>query len=138
MTDGLPTFLGEGVYQIVSDPQCNAVTPLNGTRTACTLRAVADAGGQLVLQHSQPGVQGNLGAGWLRGPGRFGFNLSASKTVRIDETKSVQIRVDAQNVLNKPILGEPNLSMNSSNFGQIPADEVFGSREFQAMIRFDF
>src|SRR5687768_5876026 len=107
MTDGLPRYFAEGTYQIVSDPQCDAVTALQGTRTACTLRAVADSEGRIILRHSQPGTLGTLGSGWLRGPGRFNFDLSASKTVRISETKSIQLRVDAHNVLNKPLLGNP-------------------------------
>jgi hypothetical protein len=49
---------------------------------------------------------GNLGENWIEGPGSFHFDLSASKTVRVDETKSVQFRVDARNVLNHPILWE--------------------------------
>jgi hypothetical protein len=138
MTAGLPRYFREGTYQVVSDPQCDAVTALQGTRTACTLRAVADSQGRIVLQHSQPGTLGTLGRNWLRGPGRFNFDLSASKTLRITETKSFQLRVDAHNVLNKPLLGDPNLSMNSADFGQIPASQVFGGRQFQGLLRFSF
>jgi len=138
MTDGLPRYFPAGEYQIVSDPQCNAVTTAQATRTSCTLRAVADAQGNIVLQHAQPGVLGSLGSNWLRGPGRFGFDLSASKTVRISETKSFQVRIDAHNVLNKPLLGNPNLNMNSADFGQIPASQVFGVRQFQGLLRFSF
>jgi hypothetical protein len=74
----------------------------------------------------------------LRGPGRFNFDLSASKTVRISESKSFQLRVDAHNVLNKPLLGNPNPNMNSADFGQIPANQVFGGRQFQGLLRFSF
>src|SRR6185503_1830374 len=35
MTSGLPRYFAENSYQIVSDPQCDAVTALQGTRTAC-------------------------------------------------------------------------------------------------------
>lgn len=138
MTSGLPRYFEAGTYQIVSDPQCNGVTPLQGTNTACTLRAVADADGRILLQHSQPGTLGSLGANWLRGPGRFNFDLSASKTIRLTESKSFQLRIDAHNVLNTPLLGNPNLSMNSADFGQIPASQVFGARQFQGLLRFSF
>jgi len=138
MTGNLPRYFREGTYQIVSDPQCDAVTSSQGTRTACTLRAVADSQGRIVLRHAQPGTLGTLGSNWLRGPGRFGFDLSASKTVRIGETKSFQLRVDAHNVLNKPLLGNPNLNMNSADFGQIPASQVFGARQFQVLLRLSF
>jgi hypothetical protein len=102
------------------------------------LRAVADSQGSIVLRHSEPGTLGTLGSNWLRGPGRFNFDLSASKTVRISESKSFQLRVDAHNVLNKPLLGNPNLNMNSADFGQIPANQVFGGRQFQGLLRFSF
>src|SRR5262249_51968571 len=137
-TDNLPNYFPKNAYQIVSDPQCDAVTTLQGTRTACTLRAVADSQGRIVLQHSQPGTLGTLGANWLRGPGRFNFDMSASKTVRISESKSFQLRVDAHNVLNKPLLGNPNLNLNAADFGQIPASQVFGARQFQGLLRFSF
>jgi hypothetical protein len=64
--------------------------------------------------------------------------MSVGKTVQIDETRSVQVRVDANNVLNKPILGDPDLNMNSANFGQISANNVGGARRFQAQVRFSF
>lgn len=139
MTSGLPRYFEEGALRIVSDPQCAGVTTLQDTRTACTLRAVADSQNRILLQHSKPGTLGNLGAGWLTGPGRFGLDMSAGKTVRISETKSVQVRVDAKNVLNRPyVLASPDLSMNSANFGQFSGDDVLGSRQFQGQLRFSF
>ena len=138
MTGGLPQYFSSNGYQIVSDPQCDAVTALQGARTACTLRAIADSQGRIVLQHSQPGTLGTLGSNWLRGPGRYNFDLSASKTIRITETKSFQLRVDAHNVLNKPLLGNPNLNINAADFGQIPASQVFGARQFQGLLRLNF
>ena len=139
MTGGLPGYFEEGAFRVVSDPQCDRVTTLQDTRTACTLRAVADSQSRIVLQHSRPGTLGNLGSGWLSGPGRFSMDMSASKTVRIGETKSFQIRVDAKNVLNRPyVLASPDLNMNSSNFGQFSGDDVLGSRQFQGQLRFSF
>jgi hypothetical protein len=138
MTGGLPRFFEEGRFQIVSDPQCDRVTPLGGTQGACSLRAVADSAGNILLQHAEPGTLGNLGRNWLTGPARWGLDMSVGKTVQIDETRSVQVRVDANNVLNKPILGDPDLNMNSANFGQISATNVGGARRFQAQVRFSF
>ncbi len=138
MTDSLPVFFAPGSYRLVTDPQCASVTALQGMRTACTLGAIADSEGRIVLQHAAPGALGNLGENWLTGPGSFRFDMSASKTIRVNETKSVQFRMDARNVLNHPILGNPNLDINSANFGQIPATAVSGSRQFQAQLRFNF
>jgi hypothetical protein len=42
-------------------------------------------------------------------------------------------------VLNRPtFLGNPNLDMNSANFGQFSGDGVLGARQFQGQLRFNF
>jgi hypothetical protein len=138
MTAGLPNYFEAGTFRTITDPQCANVTTLQGTRTACTLGALTDAQGAILLQNAAPGTLGNLGDGWLTGPGSFRFDMSASKTMRINETKSVELRIDARNVLNHPILGNPGLDINSANFGQIAAAGVSGTRNFQALLRFSF
>jgi hypothetical protein len=138
MTAGLPNYFDAGTYRTLTDPQCASVTPLQGLQTACTLGALADSQGRILLQTPAPGTLGNLGDNWLTGPGSFRFDMSLSKTVRIRETKSVQFRVDARNILNHPILGNPSLDINSANFGQIAPDGVTGTRNFQAQLRFSF
>ena len=138
MTATLPVYFAPGRYQNVTDQQCANVTPLQGLQTACSLRAITDSQGHILLQNATPGRLGNLGAGWVEGPGQFRFDMSASKTMRISETKSVQFRIDARNLLNKPILGNPNLDINSASFGQIAATGVTGNRNFQALLRFSF
>ena len=49
---------------------------------------------------------------------------------------TAQIRIDGQNVLNHPILGDPNLNINGTTFGQITT--VTGARRFQGQLRFNF
>jgi hypothetical protein len=47
--------------------------------------------------------------------------------------------VDAKNVLNRPyILANPDLSMNSANFGQFSGTDVLGARQFQTQLRISF
>jgi hypothetical protein len=138
MTAGLPNYFDAGTYRTISDPQCANVTSLQGLQTACTLGALADSQGVLLLQTPAPGTIGNLGDNWITGPGSFRFDMSAVKTVRISETKKIEFRLDARNVLNHPILGNPSLDINSANFGQIAADGVSGTRNFQALLRFSF
>lgn len=138
MTATLPRYYAEGLFTLPDDPQCAGVTTLQATSGACTNNAVADSTGRLLIVNSAPGKLGNLGDGVIVGPGSFRFDLSASKTVRVDESKSFQIRIDAQNVLNHPTLGDPNLNINSANFGQIGAGDVSGSRRFQGQLRFTF
>ncbi|MBI2150929.1 MAG: hypothetical protein HYU27_10055 [Acidobacteria bacterium] len=138
MTAALPVYFAPGAYRLTTDPQCANVTTLQATRTACTLGAIEDSQGRIVLQHAVPGTLGNLGENWIEGPGSFRFDMRASKTGRIGENKSVQVRMDARNILNHPILGNPNLNINNANFGQIPADAVTGARQFRAQLRFTF
>jgi hypothetical protein len=137
-TAGLPVYFAPGTYKSVTDPQCASVTPLQGLQTACTNLAIQNAQGQILLQNATPGTLGNLGQNWLTGPLYFRLDMSVSKTVRIKENKILQLRVDAQNVLNHPIFSSPNLNINDVNFGQITASNVTGSRTLQTQLRFNF
>lgn len=141
MTSGLPAYLPADTYQIVQDPGCLSLTTLQGLQGQCSNLALADLQGNIVLKHAAPGTLGSLGDRWIEGPGGFRFDLGASKTMKIDETKSVQIRVDARNVLNHPILGNPSLNINTgggATFGQISGASVTGARQFQGQLRFTF
>jgi hypothetical protein len=61
-----------------------------------------------------------------------------SKTFRITESKSLQIRVDATNVLNHPTPNAPNLAVSgTTDFGQISAKGT-QTRNFQGQVRFSF
>ena len=73
----------------------------------------------------------------LEGPGRIRFDANVAKTIKISETKSLQFRMDARNVLNHPDPGTPIVSINSANFGLINAKST-QHREFQAQLRLTF
>ena len=61
-----------------------------------------------------------------------------SKTFRISESKSAQIRIDASNILNHPTPPDPTLSINSDTpFGQMNGDKT-GSRSFRGSVRLTF
>jgi hypothetical protein len=139
-------YFMEGNYKSVRDPQCSAVTTLNNLDTACTLNAIASPGGQILLQNPLPGERGNLGMSSAFGPGRWRFDANLAKQVRISESKSLQFRLDATNVLNHP---EPNfatalnnalLNINQATFGILtPATAKTDlRRQFQAQLRFTF
>jgi hypothetical protein len=57
------------------------------------------------------------------------------KTFRITESKSLQIRADATNLLNHPTPGGLNLGMATAN-GAV--DTKTGSRSLQGTLRFSF
>jgi hypothetical protein len=142
----------------VPDPQCAlggivdhtdpfgydlATTDHVNVNNNCTLLALADAQtGNIVLQQPAVGTIGNLGQNTIRGVGNWSLDGNLGKTFRISESKSVQVRVDATNVLNHPQpIGNnvgPNVSLSGANtdFGSITSKT--GSRSFQGLIRFSF
>ena len=152
----------------VTDPQCATVSPEITTGSVrCLLQAVAKivpvgtAGsvplndgsgnaGLIVLQNPQPGKRGNLGQNVLRGLPIWRFDTNLSKAFKITETKSLQFRVDAFNVLNHPQPGNPNnlttnptlsINPNLTTGAAIPWGQITtktGSRVFQGQLRLQF
>jgi hypothetical protein len=96
---------------------------------------------QVVLQHAQPGKRGNLGNATVVGLGSWRFDANLGKTFQMSESKSLQVRFDAQNVLNHPV---PNFAANGASFninggtpfGQMPSKS--GTRLFQGQLRLNF
>jgi hypothetical protein len=121
----------------VRDPQCDRIAA--GLRPYCTLQAVTDAQtNQILLQNPRPGHVGTLGQKTIELPGAWAFDAALAKSVRITETKKLQFRMDATNVLNHPLLGNPNLDLNSTTrFGTVQS-KGNQRREFKAQLRFDF
>ena len=65
------------------------------------------------------GTYGNLGQANILGPGSLIFNAGLSRAFRIRESQTVEIRGEAQNVLNRINYGNPTTSLASNTFGQI-------------------
>ena len=135
-------YFSPSSIKLVRDPQCLAVAA--SLQSACTLNAVADAGGsQILLQHPKPGTRGTLGQRVVEGPGRWRFDASMGKSFKITEAKNLQFRVDARNVFNHP---EPNpaaliMNINDANFGRFAgtnAKSETSFRELQASLRLNF
>ena len=61
----------------------------------------------------------------LRLPGRWFFDANISKAFRISETKSIQIRFDANNILNHPNFANPYGGQNGYGFND-PSAGGFG------------
>jgi hypothetical protein len=123
------------VYRKVVDPQCTAIA--GSLRSACTLSAIADASGTVILQNPQPGTRGNLGQNVIEQPGVWTFDAGLGKRFRITESKSFMLRMDATNVFNHPQPANPNLDINNATpFGNIATKT--GVRTFQAQLRLDF
>ena len=115
-----------------------------GTPGAIALTPAADGSprfGIPVLQNSLPGTQGNQGARMLRLPGRWFLDANISKSFRLSESKAIQIRFDANNILNHPNPGEPVFNVQSADFGRVTADKVSNAaapRSFQGQVRLTF
>jgi len=145
-------------YLVVPDPQCSLtrnVTDPTGfslSTVNCGLTAIAQAVApgtpgsvnlpnvgtvQYLLVNPKPGTQGNLGLATVESLGIYRFDANLSKTFRIDEKRSLQVRVDATNVLNHPQIGTPTFSINSPNFGLVTTDKL-GTRSFQGSLRLSF
>ncbi|HSW38639.1 MAG TPA: TonB-dependent receptor, partial [Acidobacteriota bacterium] len=131
------------------DPQCLAVDA--SIRGLCTLQAVRNIDtGQIVFQNPQPGQYGSFPLNSLTNITRWNVDLAMSKSIRIDETRSMRIRLDSANVFNKAFasgtLGTagtrivfptaPVTAINSGDFSRMPIK--VGGRTFQLMMRFDF
>ena len=91
-----------------------------------------------VLQNSKPGTQGNFGDSQLQLPRRQTLDANLSKAFQLTENKTLQIRVDATNVLNHPNWNEPSLSIQNSNFGRTTGKGGPGNRVLQAQVRVTF
>jgi len=155
------TYFGQAnFFTKVKDPQCNVNNPvdsmgfnwwgINGAN--CTLNALALTSDptQIVLQNPTPGTKGNMGRNHIWGPGTWSLDGNLGKTFRISDSKSLQVRVDATNVLNHPTPGNlvNNAFTTTQNMGLATvngAGNDFGSfttksgtGAFQGQLRFNF
>lgn len=145
-------------FQYADDPQkamVGGTQNLDKLRDLCTLTAIADPNGNIVLQNPLPGNRGNFGFNRIYAPPTWSLDAAMSKSVQFAESKSIQIRVDATNVFNHPQPGgssvasstrlyyatPPLTSILSSSNGSNPFGYLgskVGSRSFQARIRITF
>jgi hypothetical protein len=124
-----------GAYTQVADPQCARVA--STIRSLCTIDAIADASGNIVLQNPLPGTRGTLGQNTLEMPGTWTLDAAMRKSIRLSERKRLEFRMDEANLLNHPQPANPTLDINSATpFGNIASKA--GNRQFQAMVRLEF
>ena len=110
----------------VADPSTAGVTTLQLLQSAVNNRAIADEDGNIILANPAPGTVGTLGRAWIEGPGHVGLDMNLLKRVQIAEQKDFELRVDVVNILNTPYWGNPNVDINSPQFGRITASDVTG------------
>jgi len=151
-------YFGGGVtpnrYVSAADPQCAAAnsTWANYT-TTCTLKALYlvnpdGSQGPVILQNPAPGHQGNFSR-YIEGLGSFSLDMGMTKNIMVTENKSVQVRMQATNILNHPQpcsyggYGFGNMMMTNcpsltvgNNFGTVT--QKGGNRMFQGNFRLLF
>jgi hypothetical protein len=151
--DARGRFFGDKYVQ-VDDPQCNSVAASlqNACRTSLNALALASDPSVIVFQNPKPGVRGNFLPNQLTGPGRWSLDMAMSKNIEFMEGKSINIRVDVNNIFNHPTPSgtaptsynardyrffNPNFNLNSSDpFGYIGFKG--GHRVLSAKLRITF
>jgi hypothetical protein len=66
-----------------------------------------------------PGTFGNAERNSIIGPPGYQLNAALSRDVTLGRTRALTIRVDASNVLNRPMWGAIDTVVNSPTFGQV-------------------
>ena len=137
-------------YSKVRDPQCGMIAA--SLQGFCTLNAIADPSGNIILQNARPGTRGSLGRNTLYGLGYWGVDMAISKGFQISETWRGELRIDANNIFNHPTPGPGSgnnrgtASVNLAGgtpFGQLggkgaATSQFPESRQFQFKIRLEF
>jgi hypothetical protein len=72
-----------------------------------------------VFFNNNPGTTSGLERAFVDGPMSFNWDASIIKKIPIKENLSIQLRIEAFNVLNGVNWNDPTLNVNSANFGRI-------------------
>jgi hypothetical protein len=83
------------------------------------------------------GTWGNVGRNTVTGPGITNVDASIIRNFRINDSKTVQFRLEAFNAFNHPIWDDPNTSLTSPNYGTITNTRK-PMRELQLGLKFVF
>jgi trimeric autotransporter adhesin len=83
-----------------------------------------------------PTVYGDAGRNIIEGPWQYTFNSAINKTITIRETRSLELRLSATNILNTPYFSGINTTVNSITFGQVTG--VSNMRRITMLARFRF
>ena len=117
-----------------------AFTPMRPDRTSAPLYTAINGSFLNSAAYTTPasGQWGNAGRNSIRGPATFTMNAALSRTLRIRGNDSLDVRLDANNVLNHATCSAWNTiwTPDNSTFG-LPAS-VNGMRTVQLSGRFRF
>lgn len=147
---GRPFTVYSGINPVSQTVQtvasCNGCTPDMGS-------VVLEGGRNFLFTEAQramffvpaAGELGNTGRNFFTGPKLFQLDLTLSKRIRFDESRNLELRLEAQNATNTPSFGLPtgtptdvNLVTASGNFGLVGGNTIGGSRKVQIAAKFNF
>jgi hypothetical protein len=83
-----------------------------------------------------PGEWGNAARNSITGPGQFVLNASLTRTFRVNERVSMDLRVDSTNVLNHVTFPTVNTTVNSLQFGLPPRANAMRTLQPSLRVRF--
>jgi hypothetical protein len=83
-----------------------------------------------------PGTYGNASRNSIELPGTVSINGSLSRTITMGETRSLEMRISANNALNTVQYAGVNTQINSPQFGQVTS--ATGMRSFTYIMRYRF
>jgi acyl-homoserine lactone acylase PvdQ len=65
------------------------------------------------------------------------FDAVLIKNIGIRNGQRLEVRIEAQNVLNHPVFGDPNTSFGSTSFGQNTGTKI-GPRQMMVGLKYHF
>jgi hypothetical protein len=89
------------------------------------------------FERPQAFTYGNAGRNIVIGPGIFSTDMSISRNFRLGGLKTLQFRLEAFNLFNHPIWGDPVMAMSSPLYGTINSTRT-PMREIQIGLKFGF
>ncbi len=84
------------------------------------------------------GEFGNTGRNFFTGPRLFQLDITVGKRIKFDETRNLELRMEAQNATNTPSFDFPTAVISSTSFGIINDAVISSSRKVQFSAKFHF
>jgi hypothetical protein len=82
------------------------------------------------------GTFGNLGPSNILGRGTFNLDMGLTRGFRVREAQRIEVRAESFSLLNHPILGQPNTTLNGTSFGKTTS--ATGERILQFALKYTF
>jgi hypothetical protein len=81
----------------------------------------------------------NTGRNFFTGPSLFQLDVALGKRINFDESRNLELRIEAQNATNTPSFDVlPNAVITGTNFGFQGGTTISGSRKVQLAAKFNF